>query len=241
MANEHTELLLKHENNQLKQQVYGLESRAYQKENSLNINKLKIEGALLKQRLEQIEQSIAELKKDSKKSEDDIQTLQAGVAEAKATSATIKDSQAAFQVSYTDIYQSSLYGYSFILTLLLGLTALGGYLFINKIRRQEVKDVCDDVKVHLKEDREINSLVVTALSDSSVTEKFDVMIAQMMQKLQEDIKNEIRDKLSATAAPNEPQQPIAQGNELGQENDEVKQAEDHANILHDVIDTGDSK
>ncbi|WP_421224163.1 hypothetical protein [Aeromonas enteropelogenes] len=193
MPNETLILLLKQENSLLKRQVTELEAKNIASEQSDKVNKIYTENAILKEKVISLEKQVQSIKSDTDELIDKYETSLINISEAKKTSEIAISTQDKLQSTYSDMYASSLTWYSVIL----GVITLIGFLFAIRIRRQEVKDLCQDAKKQLSEDQSLIEVVAHTFEHATIAEKLDILKSNIMGELQKELPSMIHDKVVA--------------------------------------------
>lgn len=193
MSNETLNLLLKQENNLLKNQVTALETKNLTSEQYGEVRTLYIENAILKERVISLEKQIKDIKSDTDDLIDKYEASLINITEAKKTSEIAISTQDKLQATYSDMYSSSLTWYSVVL----GIITLIGFLFAIRIRRQEVKDLCQDAKSQLSEDQSLIDIVAHTFEHATIAEKLDILKGNIVEELQKELPSMIHDKVVA--------------------------------------------
>ncbi|MBS4673130.1 hypothetical protein [Aeromonas hydrophila] len=193
MSNETLNLLLKQENNLLKNQVTALETKNLTSEQYGEVRTLYIENAILKERVISLEKQIKDIKSDTDDLIDKYEASLVNITEAKKTSEIAISTQDKLQATYSDMYSSSLTWYSVVL----GIITLIGFLFAIRIRRQEVKDLCQDAKSQLSEDQSLIDIVAHTFEHATIAEKLDILKGNIVEELQKELPSMIHDKVVA--------------------------------------------
>lgn len=193
MSNETLNLLLKQENNLLKNQVTALETKNLTSEQYGEVRTLYIENAILKERIISLEKQIKDIKSDTDDLIDKYEASLVNITEAKKTSEIAISTQDKLQATYSDMYSSSLTWYSVVL----GIITLIGFLFAIRIRRQEVKDLCQDAKSQLSEDQSLIDIVAHTFEHATIAEKLDILKGNIVEELQKELPSMIHDKVVA--------------------------------------------
>lgn len=153
---------------------------------------------------------------------DKVHQLEISVAAAEAKVDTIERSQLVVSQSYSAIYDSSLFWYSTVLSIVavvVAIAGVAGFLLIRSYKRREVNQLVDQAKENLDElfsnEKAMASYIAGAMKTDTFEKSLDTIKNELFTELSNDIKSWVDDqsiKIDSEATSDAGQQDIFDDN-----------------------------